>query len=408
MNLPIGIELACVLVLVIFPLASADLLIFKVYGRDSAGLQLPVGGSRRGDLRRVAVKCVGFYATLLVVAAMYFAFPIYRQDYYQPFFSLAALCVPPILAVAPLYIWLLDRRMACPRDGTWQAGRLFLGYWRGLDRTELASYALGWLIKAFFLPLMIGGLAATVRWLGRHPLDAALVDVFEATTWLITLALFVNLAFVSAGYIVTLRVLDSHIRSVNPLVLGWVVALICYEPFWSAISNAFLHYGDTISWREWIRGSPLLAIVWGGLIVAAQTVWVSSAVIFGLRFSNLTHRGIITGGPFRFTKHPSYIAKNISWWLISVPFISDLGPVAAFNSCLLLLGVNAIYLARARTEEAHLSADPTYVAYAMWMSEHGVFRGIGRILPWLAYRPPQHIARVGTHKVERSRPAPAE
>jgi len=50
--------------------------------------------------------------------------------------------------------------------------------------------------------------------------------------------------------------------------------------------------------------------------------------------------------------------------------------------------VNLVYYARARTEERHLSRDPTYVAYALWMNEHGLLRQLGRAIPVLRYRAP--------------------
>ena len=51
------------------------------------------------------------------------------------------------------------------------------------------------------------------------------------------------------------------------------------------------------------------------------------------RFSNLTHRGIITNGPYRYSKHPAYLAKNLSWWLVSMPFMITVSPLA--NAALL-------------------------------------------------------------------------
>jgi protein-S-isoprenylcysteine O-methyltransferase Ste14 len=100
-------------------------------------------------------------------------------------------------------------------------------------------------------------------------------------------------------------------------------------------------------------------------------VYAWSSVAFGLRFSNLTHGGIFTGGPYALTKHPAYISTNVCWWLSAMPFVTANGWEFAVKGCLLLGAVNAIYLVRARTEERHLSQDPVYVAYAEWIREHG-------------------------------------
>jgi protein-S-isoprenylcysteine O-methyltransferase Ste14 len=91
-----------------------------------------------------------------------------------------------------------------------------------------------------------------------------------------------------------------------------------------------------------------------------------------VRFSNLTNRGVITTGPYRWSKHPAYITKNLSWWMISVPFVADAGWPTAVQSCLLLAGVNLIYFLRARTEERHLSQDPVYRDYAAFIASEGL------------------------------------
>ncbi|WP_204326381.1 hypothetical protein, partial [Stenotrophomonas maltophilia] len=41
----------------------------------------------------------------------------------------------------------------------------------------------------------------------------------------------IDVAFATAGYILTMRPLDSHIRTANPHAAGWTAALICYPPF---------------------------------------------------------------------------------------------------------------------------------------------------------------------------------
>lgn len=78
--------------------------------------------------------------------------------------------------------------------------------------------------------------------------------------------------------------------------------------------------------------------------------------------------------------------ENLSWWLISVPFLSTASPGEAIRNCACLAAVNVIYFLRARTEERHLSRDPRYVEYAQWIEQHGVLRGLGRHLPFLRFR----------------------
>ena len=50
--------------------------------------------------------------------------------------------------------------------------------------------------------------------------------------------------------------------------------------------------------------------------------------------------------------------------------------------------VNLIYFFRAKTEERHLSRDPTYVSYALWINENGMLKWLGNIVPILRYRGP--------------------
>lgn len=93
----------------------------------------------------------------------------------------------------------------------------------------------------------------------------------------------------------------------------------------------------------------------------------------------------MTNGPYKYTKHPDYIAKCVFFWLIHVPFLSDLGAFEIVRNCVLLVILNLIYFARARIEERHLSDDPVYVAYALEINRTGVFRVFRRLIPALHY-----------------------
>jgi protein-S-isoprenylcysteine O-methyltransferase Ste14 len=374
------------IIIIALTMAIGDLAVLKVHRRTSAGLKPSDEPSNPFDAKRLGVKFVGLAVVLIAIAAFYWAMPIYRRDFYTPFFRLAVWGLPALLALSVPYVVWIDRRMREPRDGTWEAGQVCLGNWRGRDLVAIKTFWLGWVIKAFFLPLMIGGFHAVISWLSSHPIGGGFTSVFATASWFFKLALFADLAFACIGYVLTLRLFDTHIRSVNPLVIGWLVALICYQPFWSVLATYYLNYNDGIGWSNWLSDDGTLIYFWGGTMMLANAAWVWANMTFGMRFSNLTHRGILTNGPYRWTKHPSYIAKNFYWWLIAVPFVSFVSWDEALRNCLLLLLVNLIYVARARTEERHLSADPTYVAYARWINEHGMFRWVGKIMPVLAYR----------------------
>ena len=134
------------------------------------------------------------------------------------------------------------------------------------------------------------------------------------------------------------------------------------------------------TWGDLVGGHSVLYAAWGTAILACLVVYSLSTVVFGLRFSNLTHRGIITSGPYRYTKHPAYIAKCVSFWLISVPFLSNHGLKAAIAQSLMLVASNAIYFARAITEERHLARDPTYREYQAYIRRHGLLARVSRLL----------------------------
>ena len=50
-------------------------------------------------------------------------------------------------------------------------------------------------------------------------------------------------------------------------------------------------------------------------------VYAWATLALGLRASNLTNRGIVTTGPYRWLRHPAYVAKNLSWWIGATPLV---------------------------------------------------------------------------------------
>lgn len=225
----------------------------------------------------------------------------------------------------------------------------------------------GLLVKAFFLPLMM---AFAFDWAAASrsaPPDSRLQWYFLP----LAVMYLIDTVFAIVGYLSTSRRLDSHIRSSNPFWLGWASALICYPPFFIWLKALGFSYRDDITWHDWLAPGHPAAWLWGSAILLCTGVYAWSTVAFGIRFSNLTHRGIVTSGPYRWTKHPAYLSKNASWWLISIPFIAISVSHAVIHS-LILLTINAIYWARAITEERHLSTDSLYREYAAWIRDHGL------------------------------------
>jgi hypothetical protein len=332
---------------------------------------------------RIVYRVIGCIATALLIALVYWLLPEYRGDFYNPYWQLLR-TVSPFAALVPAYCIGVDRRLSDDADEYAQMGRLVCGQIAAVTPGVLRRHLLGWVIKGFFLPLMSVYLDQDC-----HALLAALshprAGLFTNFDFWFEVSYTIDLLFSVIGYTLTTRLLDSQLRSIEPTVLGWVAALVCYQPFYSVTSQYYLHYDNNFYWDTWLAPWPWLQGLWGTVIVGLSMIYGFSTVAFGTRFSNLTHRGIITGGPYRFSKHPAYWSKNLSWWLISVPFVPTAGILDSVRRCGLLLLLNGVYWLRARTEERHLSRDPAYLAYARWIDAHGWLRALGRRWPLLRF-----------------------
>ena len=352
----------------------ADLGWRRVYRRSSTGMNF---GHDDPSWSRSLVKYIGFGGSLGFVGLLYWLFPEYHAVFYNRYYDLLKIILPVALVLGLPYIYLIDRHMPEPCDGSWQMGMLILGRWRAVDHRVLGHHLRGWLIKGFFLPLMF---VAMCDGLGKF-LSSDISQMATFKVWfdfLYDFLYFIDVGLVSMGYLMTFRLTDTHVRSAEPTMLGWAAALVCYEPFWSLFGRQYLAYDSGYTWGQWLWNNSVAYGIWGTAILVLVGVYVWATVAFGARFSNLTHRGIVTNGPYRWTKHPAYIAKNLSWWLIAIPFLSQGTATDALRQCLLLLGLNGLYVLRAKTEEWHLSRDPDYVRYARWIEDHGMFRFLRR------------------------------
>lgn len=182
--------------------------------------------------------------------------------------------------------------------------------------------------------------------------------------FLMQVILFVDVIVYTVGYLVELPRLRNQIRSVDPTLLGWAVALLCYPPF-NPIARAIL--GAQIS--EFPQfDDPTVHLVLNSVLLALMAIYAAASVAMGFKGSNLTHRGVVARGPYALVRHPAYACKNLAWWIGSVPLVSAAFGHSLFDgiqSIASVAGWTMLYVLRALTEEDHLrSVDGEYAVYA--------------------------------------------
>ena len=367
------------------PIVVLEMVFLKSHKNPSTGLDFSLP-QKNWQLSIVATKLVGFLATLGFVGSFYWAFPEYQGDFYDRYYHFIRLITPTWLALTVPYFFIVTRYMQDPKDGYWHFGRLVLCQWQDIDFEVLKQHLLGWVVKLFFLPLMFIYLLDKITVYQGAEFSEIFISFQTFFDFTFSFLFYIDLLFVTVGYLCTVRLFDAHIRTTEYSFLGWSVTLACYQPIWSQLSRFYLDYDPGTPWGYWLWDISWLYAFWGTAILLLVAIYVWATLPFGIRFSNLTNRGIVTNGPYRYTKHPAYISKNLSWWMISMPFLTTghFSEVIRLSGLLLLL--NFIYFMRARTEERHLSLDPNYQRYATYIENKGAFRYLGRILPVLKFK----------------------
>ena len=370
----------CLLATVI-PLGLNDFLSVGVHRRSSAGLLVQPGNVNK---ERLVIKLVGLYGTFAIIFFYYhLIYTFFNATYLKTFCDLLAFSSPWIIILCFIYFREVDRRQKDPYDEYWHMGCFLIGRFNEVNPIILKEYARAWFIKGFFIPYVFVILVRYVEILFSFHWEN--ISFFSFYNYLLNLFYTMDIIYGVLGYILTCRLLDTHIRSTDSTISGWLVCLICYGPFYTYFGLGLLSYDDGLNWNHWFAFDPVFYYFYGVTILFLSLVYCLATVALGYRFSNLTYRGIITSGPYRFTKHPAYLCKVVSWWLIALPFFSVEGPLTALKYTLSLSFITFIYYMRARTEENHLSNYPEYVNYAKWINEHGVFSFITKYFPALQY-----------------------
>jgi len=286
-------------------------------------------------------------------------------------------------------------------------------FWKMAKKPRLRNTCLGIFVKGFFTPLMIGFLSGHANniveaWL-RHkhlapfkmvptpgnmfaqfggwvhhlrerfwdlvPTGADLSGFVHIGAWTradvnwglglaYDLVFFIDCGTALIGYSLESRWLGNKTRSVEPTFLGWAAALSCYPPY----NNVLGTYLPLENGPGFITGENTL-LAFRAVTVLLFAIYASATVAFGFKFSNLTNRGIISRGPYRFIRHPAYVTKCTAWWLEHLPTMT-------LTKAFFLTLLCCVYALRAWTEERHLSMDPEYRAYQRkvpWVILPGVY-----------------------------------
>lgn len=303
---------------------------------------------------------------------VWFAILIYFANaYYQSFLLPGTKLI--ILAAAVIYTAYFPFYLALHRHASPSKGYLILrGLWRLLPWTTLPlgeartmskeekTSLLFFVVKFYFLPLMINfaagnfqGAVLTLSQFDPSRLFEAAYFITATYPLLILLIFFIDTFYFAFGYLFESAKLGNTVRSVEPTVLGWVAALLCYPPFNGALMERFFPWYPNLYASFGSTNATLVAYLF---ILAALFVYLWGTLALGTKCSNLTNRGIVSHGPYAWIRHPHYASKNLAWWIALLPILSWAGFIS-------MLAWSSVYFVRAITEERHLLADPEYQEY---------------------------------------------
>lgn len=246
------------------------------------------------------------------------------------------------------------------------------------------------LVKFIYIPLMFTwfftNLQSVVNILGN--IDKYLLEknfFYKSDTFihfyfrhihrlLFNLLFFIDVSIFLFGYTIELNFLNNKIKSVEPTLFGWLVALSCY-PLLNNYTNTILGwhssnmpdfvalFGEKISFYN-------LSMIFGLLFVILIWIYVRASIALGFKASNLTNRWIVSHWPYKYIRHPAYICKNLAriiWWLPVIVWLFTSKTGLDFKMILAVTGSLIwwclIYHLRALTEERHLLQDPDYIEY---------------------------------------------
>ena len=205
-------------------------------------------------------------------------------------------------------------------------------------------------VKLLFLPYLSSWIINNIihQWSLTQNFTWSFISI---NAYIMASLILIDTSIFAFGYAFESHKIKSRLRSVDPTLLGWFVCLACYPPFnqYFFIPFDIALFPIHISAPQWIQNIGLVMITgcWG--------IFAWASIALGVKASNLTNRGIVNSGPYKYCRHPAYSVKMFAWTLQALFFGQY------FIGLLIAFGL--IYFLRAWTEERHLSYDPDYQNY---------------------------------------------
>lgn len=311
------------------------------------------------------------------IALIWLAFCVYAfHSWYSSFLQPNAVAVLYAVAVFYSVVCIVNNVKNRNNDDADSPGNIFFTVLRQLAALSTGSgrqvygsaqqkkYFLFILVKLFFLPLMIqyclsngADMISEIKRVMKTGMDGTFMLWFNNVAFPIGITAFflIDTAVFTFGYLFESSKLSNRVRSVDATWSGWIVALICYPPFNSVLSTLAPHHANHYAYfYESITGTFVLRLA----VLLLFSVYVWASISLGTRASNLTNRGIVSRGAYRFVRHPAYISKVAAWWLTLIPLLGE-NPGSVAGMAIWSL----VYFLRAVTEERHLMQDEDYAAY---------------------------------------------
>lgn len=384
--------------LIIFiAMVAIEIFVFKIHQRNfdfRSGRSLDKAAWQRVFSRLVAL-IICFVVSAFVVVPMTLLFPAFLPFY--------ILFLPLIILGSFPYFVLVEKfskpvesgESSRPTDEILLLSQIIMPKFAGVSgetdemkKEHMLNLLRGIIIKSYFIPFMTASCStywglwqmktlSLIQSLGSNlnGIPAGLLgrEIFMP---LLEFTILVDITIAMLGYISSCRLLDTQFTSADPHPSGWIAALACYPPFNIIFETMLLNHVcyEQLEITHYIS-HPLILNIVSVICLVLMSIYSLATVMFGLRFSNLTNRGIITSGPYKIVRHPAYIAKNIFWWFAMMPWF-----VASGANCIgpvfILIVLNAFYVWRSLTEEKHLMREEHYQEYCKkvkWRFIPGLF-----------------------------------